>query len=201
MCVWGGGINNARIKEFHYIGSDISELMNEGAVNFHSDVKMDFLTQDTISKVVRDVKEMFGRNLSLFYGLSVSVRYAVRTAIDLIEVAERTELSIYNRLSLTYDSETLVSVYGTGKSVYIISLPMLIKGLSERGIFAKYCMANMQYNKDGEKTVRASIAISKHQMVLDEFIRKYDECIDKSIHIEGVEKGEWKDLKELYVCR
>lgn len=194
--VFGGG-NAAKIRGFHYIGSDISELMNEGAACFHSGIKMDFSTQDTMSGVINEVKEKFGSNLSLFYGLSVSIRYAVRTAADLIEVADSTELSIYNRLSLTFDNETLVSVYGTGKSVYIVPLPRLVEGLREKGFYAKYCTANMQRGKDGGNTVRASVAISKHQKVLEEFIRKYDECIDKSIHIKGVEKGEWKDLGEL----
>ncbi|MBD5444739.1 MAG: hypothetical protein HDR29_04220 [Lachnospiraceae bacterium] len=58
-------------------------------------------------------------------------------------------------------------------------------------------ITNMQRNKDGEHTARASIAISVSQVVLAGFMAKYDECIDKSICIEGIDKGEWKDLKEL----
>ena len=199
--VYRGGVNSKKIREFHYIGSDISELMNEGAACFHSGIKMDFSVQDTISGVISEVKEKFGRNLSLFYGLGVSIRYAVRTASDLIDAADSTELSIYNRLSLTFDNESLVSVYGTGKSVYIVSLPRLVEGLQEKGFFAKYCTANMQHEKDGRNTVRASVAISKHQNFLDDFIREYDACIDKSIHIEGIEKGEWKDLGDLLLGR
>lgn len=195
--VYGEGRNLKKIKEFHYIGSDISELMNEGAANLHSGIKMDFSTEDTILEVVRDIKKKFRDKLSLFYGLSVSVRYAVRDAKDLIETAETAELSIYNRLSMTYGDETLVSVYGTGKSVYMVSLPKLVEQIEEKGLCAKYCRANMQRDKDGENTVRASIAISAKKDVLDEFTDRYDECIDKSVCIEGIEKGEWKDLKEL----
>lgn len=172
-------------------------MMNEGAANFHSNIKIDFSTQDTIAGVVREIKKKFGNKLSLFYGLSVSVRYAVRDAEDLIETAEASELSIYNRLSMTYDEETLVSVYGTGKCVYIVSLPKLIRRIKEKGLWAKYCTANMQRNKDGEHTVRASLAISAKHDVLDEFTTRYNECVDKSIHIDGVEKGEWKDIAEL----
>lgn len=195
--VFGGGHNIDQIKGFHYIGSDISELMNEGAQNFHSNFKMNFSTQDTISKLVAEIKEKYGSNLSLFYGLSVSVRYAVRDAEDLIEAADIAELSIYNRMSLTFDDKTLVSVYGTGKNVYIVSLPKLIEGLKKRRLYAKYCTANMQFKKDGNNTIRASIAISRYQNTLDRFTQKYNECIDKCIHVKGVEKGEWKELNEL----
>lgn len=72
-----------------------------------------------------------------------------------------------------------------------------MKGIEEKGLYAKYCTANMQHNKDGEGTVRASIGIAKSQEVLDEFIAQYESCIDKSIQIEGIEKGQWKELKEL----
>lgn len=191
------GENIGKIKGFEYIGSDISELMNEGAAGFHSDVKMNFSTRDTIAGVVEEVKEKFGKEISLFYGLSVSIRYAVRNASDLIKVAALSELSIYNRLSVTFDDETQVSVYGTGKSVYIVSLPELIKEMEEKGICARYCTANMQYKKDGENTLRVSVAFSRYPEVLEKFIGIYDECIDKSIQISGVEKGEWRSLEEL----
>lgn len=201
--VYGEGKFCKKIKEFHYIGSDISELMNEGAAAFHSDVRMDFSTQGTISGVIKEVKEKLGggQKLSLFYGLSVSMRYAVRDAKDLIETAEETELSIYNRLSVTYDDETMVSNYGTGKSVYIISLPKLVQQIREKGFYAKYCTANMQRNKDGEHTVRASIVISADQKLMEKFIEEYDTCIEKSMHIDGVERGSWEDLGELLLNR
>lgn len=195
--VFHGGRNIEKIRRLEYIGSDISELMNEGAESFHSDVKMEFTTEDTIDGVVTDIRDRLHKELALFYGLSVSVRYAVREAEDLVRVADLSELSMYNRLSLTYGEQTYVSVYGTGKSVYIVSLPKLVEGLKEKGIHAKYCTANMQHGKDGENTVRASVITSKSEDVLHTFIKEYESCIEKSSHIPGVEKGEWKDLEEL----
>ncbi len=195
--VFGNAQAIEKIRKFEYIGSDISELMNEGAAGFHSDVKMEFTTEDTISGVISDILNRLHKKISLFYGLGVSVRYAVRETEDLIKAADFSELSMYNRLSLTYDRNTLVSVYGTGKSVYIVSLPKFVEGLKEKGIHAKYCTANMQYNKDGENTVRASIITSKSEGMLNKFIEVYEECIKKSIQIQGVENGEWKDLEEL----
>lgn len=195
--VFGNGQAIEKIRNFEYVGSDISELMNEGAANFHSDIKMDFTTEDTIGGVISDIQNRLQKKIALFYGLSVSVRYAVRDAEDLINVADLSELSMYNRLSLTRDRDTLISVYGTGKSVYIVSLPMLAEGLKKKGIHAKYCTANMQHGKDGENTLRASIITSKSEDVLNKFIAVYEECIAKSIQISGVEKGEWKDLDEL----
>lgn len=195
--VFGNGGAIEKIRNFEYVGSDISELMNEGAASFHSDVKMDFTTRDTIDGVLSDIQNRLQKKISLFYGLSVSVRYAVRNAEDLIMAADLSELSMYNRLSLTYDRETLVSVYGTGKSVYIVSLPELVEGFEKKGIHAMYCTANMQYEKDGKNTVRASIIASKSEEVLNRFIVAYDECSTKSMQIPGVEKGEWKELVDL----
>ena len=195
--VFGEGQAIEKIRNLEYVGSDIADLMNEGAAAFHSDIKMDFTTEDTIAGVISDIQNRLQKKISLFYGLSVSVRYAARDAEDLIKVADLSELSMYNRLSLTYDKQTLISVYGTGKSVYIVSLPQLIEGLKAKGIHARYCTANMQYGKDGENTVRASIITSKSENTLDKFITIYEECIEKSIQIPGVEKGEWKDLEEL----
>lgn len=192
-----GGVNIDKIKSFHYIGSDISELMNEGAACFHSGIKMEFTTEDKVVGVIQDIKRKWKDGISLFYGLSVSVRYAVRNAEDLVNVAALSELSLYNRLSVTFMNETLVSVYGTGKSVYIVSLPQLVQELKEQRFCAKYCTANMQHDKDGKNTVRVSIAISKSNDTLCKFINIYDECIEKSIHISGIERGEWKDLEEL----
>lgn len=199
--IYSGGKNITKIRNFHYIGSDISELMNEGAACFHSGVKMDFVTEEKIADVVQRIKEKWKAGLSLFYGLSVSVRYAVREAEEIVEAAMLSDLSIYNRLSVTFENETLVSVYGTGKSVYIISLPQLVQGLKKQGLCAKYCTANMQHEKDGQNTVRVSIAISKSDNKLCEFIKIYDECIEKSICIPGVETGEWRDLEGLLSCK
>lgn len=192
----GGG---EKIKSFEYIGSDISQLMNEGAASFHSDVKMSFTTADTISGVISDIRNRLQKKLNLFYGVSVSVRYAVREARDLAEMAEFSDLSIYNRLSVTLDEGTLASVYGTGKSVYIISVRDLIKELDARKIYARYCTANMQFEKDGKNTLRASIIISAKEDLLDRFVGIYNECIDKCMSIEGVENGEWKPLAELLI--
>lgn len=195
--VFSGGQNVEKINKFEYIGSDISEMMNEGAASFHSNNLMSFSTAGTIAELMSEMKEKFGKRLSLFYGVSVSVRYAVRKAEDLVKAALTTDLSIYNRLSVTFCKETQVSVYGSGKSVYIVSLPELVSGLKKKGIHAKYCTANMQYGKDGEDTVRASIIISEYPELLEQFIKVYEDCIDQSFQISGVEKGEWKNLEEL----
>lgn len=129
------------------------------------------------------------------------MRYAVRDAADLVNIADQTSLSIYNRLSLTYDHQTAVLIYGTGKSVYIISLQSLIEGLRAKRIHAKYCTANMQYERDGKNTVRASIAISKDSGALSRFIDYYNVCMFKSKKIPGVEVGEWRELEYLLLDR
>lgn len=195
--VFSGGQNIERISGFEYICSDISEMMNEGAAAFHGNNTMSFSTAGTIAELMSEVREKFRKRLSLFYGVSVSVRYAVRRAGDLIEAAATADLSIYNRLSVVLGKETRVGVYGSGKRVYIVSLPELVSGLKEKGICARYCTANMQYGKDGADTVRASVIISENQELLDRFVRVYGDCIDQSLRIPEVEKGEWKDLEEL----
>lgn len=196
-CVFHNGKNIPKIQGFQYIGSDISELMNDGAKAFHDKVDMGFTTAGTISEMVSDVCKRLMKTIDLFYGLSVSVRYAVRDAMDLVAVADCAALSIYNRLSLTYEDKTAVLVYGTGKSVYVVSLRSLVEGLRAKGIRAMYCTANMQHERDGKNTVRASVAISKHSDVLERFIGHYEACVHKSRDIPGVEAGEWRELEEL----
>jgi hypothetical protein len=195
--VFHNGENISKIDGFDYVCSDMAEMMNEGAASFHSNVSMCSSTEDTISGLFDDVKDRLKKNIDLFYGVSVSIRYAVRNAADLVKAAENSKLSIYNRLSLTYDDKTLVNVYGTGKAVYIVSLKELREGLAAKGLHAYYCTANMQYNKDGENTVRASVIISESEKLLERFMDEYNYCVEKSIEIEDVEKGEWKKLSEL----
>ncbi len=190
------GTNIEKIRKFHYIGSDISEMMNDGAKAFHPDFRMDFSTEYTLDAVVDDICNRISDRLALFYGLSVSIRYAIREAKDLVKIAEKSDISVYNRLSLSL-GDTMMSVYGTGKTVYIISLPELVSLLSKKGYKAKYCTANMQREKDGKETVRVSVIISENTKMLDKFIEIYSECIDKSLCIQGVEQGEWKDIKYL----
>lgn len=195
--VYNAGKNIENIKKMEYICSDISELMNEGAREFHSSIKMYASSEDTISGLIEDVHGRLQKSIDLFYGVSVSIRYAVREAADLVKVASQAKLSIYNRLSFTYDNRTIVLTYGTGKAVYIISLKELVEGLEKEGITAKYCEANMQYDKDGKNTVRVSLIIAKDRQIIDKFISEYENCIIKSAEIEGVERGRWKDIREL----
>ena len=191
------GKNVKKIKGLHYIGSDIAEMMNEGAKALHSDYKMDFCDKYTLATTIDDICDRITDRLALFYGLSVSIRYAIRNAEDLVKIAKKTDLSIYNRLSLTFDGETKVNIYGTGKTVYIVSLPELVRQLELAGFKAKFCTKNMQREKDGANTVRASIIISKEEEILTQFINNYETCIVKCGDIPNVEAWEWLDIKEL----
>lgn len=195
--VYNAGENVEKIKQFEYICSDISRMMNEGAKEFHKDIKMKESLEDTIVGLIDDVNNRLNSNIDLFYGVSVSIRYAVRQAYDLVKMAKQAQLSIFNRLSLTYEDSTKISVYGSGKSVYTVSLKELVEELEKENIFAKYCEANMQVNKDGNDTIRVSVAIAKDTDILDKFIYEYERCVDKSLGIKGVEKGQWKDLRTL----
>ena len=194
--VYNGGKNIEKIKGFHYVGSDLSQLMNEGAKAFHQDFRMDFSEAPTIAELFDDIRERIAPRLSLFYGLSVSIRYAVRTSYDLVEAAKYSDLCVYNRLSLSLVGDKKL-VYGTGKTVYVISLDDLIQGLQELGASAIFCTANMQYDRDGKDTVRASLIISENKGKLDKFIAAYRNCIEKSMNIVGVEQGEWHELINL----
>lgn len=86
---------------------------------------------------------------------------------------------------------------GTGKYVYIISLPEFVKIMKKNGYIAKYCTANMQYNRDGNDTVRASIIISQSEHIINQFIENYENYIEQSISINEVVKGKWKELEHL----
>ena len=182
------------IKSTYYIASDISGMMNEGAKALHSDIEIIDSTAPTIKELVEDISNRMHRSLRLFYGLSVSVRYAVRQSADILSIAKISEISVYNRLSFSY-GDTYSTVYGTGKAVYIISLSEVIKQLEKEGVCAFYCTANMQFNKDGNNSVRASVIISKNKELIDHFILEYEFCVKQCGNI--VKKGEWRPLKTL----
>lgn len=186
--------NVERIKKAFYIASDISDMMNQGAKAFHPDVEMLASTAPTIRELVLDISANMKKKLALFYGLSVSMRYAVRDSKDLVDIAHISGLSIYNRLSLSL-RDTYSMVYGTGKTVYIISVDDLTRQLHDAGYHALYCTANMQSEKDGKDSVRASVVIAKDSGLIDAFISEYEACIDKCG--SGIEKGDWKPLEFL----
>lgn len=193
--VFNEGNNIERIKSAHYIASDISDMMNEGAKAFHPDIKIESFPEPTIKELVVSLREK-SKVLDLFYGLSVSIRYAVRQSQDLIDTAKISRLSIYNRLSMSFGG-TITDSYGTGKTVYIISLPELISYLDKNKMYAKFCTANMQYERDGEDTIRASVIISRDEDVIKQFISEYEKCAEKCEGVSKIEKGEWKNLCEL----
>lgn len=192
-----GGAHLEKIHGFHYVGSDLSRLMNDGAQAFHADYQMDFSTAPTIADMLQDIQNRIVPRLALFYGLSVSIRYAVRKAEDLVGAARCADLCVYNRLSLSL-AEDKTLVYGTGKTVYVVSLDELTRGLKALGASAYFCTANMQYERDGKETVRASIIVSKDKARLDRFIAEYQQCIGKSKGVANVEDGRWMDLEELH---
>ena len=106
------------------------------------------------------------KKIGLFYGLSVSLRYALREASDLIKVAVNSKLTIFNRVSLSYTGNEQV-IAGRGK--------------------------------DGEDTIRVSIAFSKKENFVTEFVNNYNYYIDKLIETNEFDYkyGEWKSIQEL----
>lgn len=189
--VYHGGENISDINKIEYIGSDISIMMNKGAQAFHPGNKFIFSLADTIRDLLNEIDP-----IDLFYGLSISLRYALREAEDLVNIGLKSRLAIFNRLSLS-KNETKCKIAGTGKYTYIISLPDFVKLLHKHCIAAKYCTANMQMNKDGVETIRASIIMSKDERILEKFISHYQSYVDKSSAIKGVEKGVWRNIDDL----
>lgn len=88
---------------------------------------------------------------------------------------------------------------GTGKHGYIMSIPE-IKGLFDKNeIIAMYTTENMQSGKDGEDTIRVSIAFSKQQDIVTEFANNYNCLVDKLVETNDAvyTHGEWKNIQEL----
>jgi len=189
--VYSNGENIDKIRGMRYFGSDISAMMNRGGMELHNGLDLQFSEAPTIKDLFQEID-----HCALFYGLSVSLRYALRNASDFKAITDKTELSIFNRLSLSRGS-TRQMIYGTGKHVYIISLPELINVLDHNQVYGMYCTANMQYERDGEGSLRASIILSKDWEKIREYIQNYTRYIDMSLGIENVVKGEWKDIHYL----
>lgn len=187
------GANIDKMKQLTYLGSDISEMMNRGVQTLHPDIKFQFSTADTISKLMDE-----WHSIGMFYGLSVSLRYALRTAADVIKVALNSDIVTFNRISLSYNGNEQVKA-GTGKYAYVMSIPELKELLAANNIVAKYTTENMQQNKDGERTVRVSLVLSKSPDIVEQFIREYNSCISKMMdsNVITYQTGCWKDFSEL----
>ena len=196
--VFHDGKHFDQILKAKYLASDISDMMNEGAIALHPHTPIESTTASTIHQLIKEIKASSLR-LNIFYGLGVSVRYAIRSSRDIIDMTDVCDFQMYNRLSLSY-ADTLTSVYGTGKTVYIISLDELIEGLNKKKVIAKFCTANMQYEKDGYNTVRASVIIGRTEKDLERYITEYNTCIDLIASTESIDKGEWRALSELRKC-
>ncbi len=190
--VYYNGKNIERIQSMPFLGSDISEFMNQGAATFHSNMNLCFSTAPTMHKLMEEE-----RQYALVYGLGVSMRYTLRGGEDLLEIAEKSDLAVFNRLSFTRSSKTVQMIYGTGKYEYIISLPEVVDLLEQCQIKAYYCTANMQEGKDGPDSIRVSVAISRDGKRIEEFIQRYGEIVGRSLMVEGVIQGEWRNLAEL----
>lgn len=136
--------------------------------------------------------------IGLFYGLSVSLRYALREASDLIKVADNSNLTIFNRVSLSYTGNEQV-IAGTGKHGYIMSIPELKKLFKENEINAMYTTENMQNGKDGNDTIRVSMVFSKKESLVGEFVNHYNHYTDKLIETKEFDykHGEWRSIQEL----
>lgn len=191
--VFSQGKNIGKIKKLKYLGSDISEMMNRGAKEFHPDMEFEFSTVGTIDQLMDEYKK-----IGLFYGLSISLRYALREAKDIKKIAQNSDIVIFNRISLSY-GKTLKIEAGTGKYAYVISIDELRECLKQTGIHAKFTTENMQKNKDGIDTVRVSMVISKQKKLINDFANYYDQCIAKVVTsgIMGIETGKWMDIGEL----
>lgn len=187
------GANIDKIKQLTYLGSDISEMMNRGAETLHPGIKFKFSTADTVSKLMDE-----WQSIGMFYGLSVSLRYALRTAADVVKVALNSDIVAFNRISLSYNGNEQIKA-GTGKYAYVMSIPELKELLSANNIVAKYTTENMQRNKDGENTIRVSLVLSKSSELVEAFMKEYDLCISKMVasNVITYEIGQWKDFSEL----
>ncbi len=191
--MFGGGQNADDIKKLLYLGSDISEMMNRGAELLHPECKFKFSTADTVHSLVEDFKD-----IGLFYGLSISLRYALREAQDLIDAANNSGIVILNRLSLARGKTRKIEA-GTGKYAYVISIEELQELLKRNKVYAKISTGSMQLNKDGENTVRVSIVMSREKRFVDDFMKLYDGLIINIKEQSTVEvaDSEWRDISEL----
>ncbi|MFI3202377.1 MAG: hypothetical protein R3Y54_12815, partial [Eubacteriales bacterium] len=170
------------------IGSDISELMNQGAHEFHPEYLVDTYREDTASKFLNAINE----EVDLLYGLSVSLRYALRESEDLIKIANQCKLAVFNRISFS-KTDTLVSDMGTGKSVYIISLPEYTEKLAQMGISAKFHVESIQKDRDGAETIRATVIMAKEENLLVEYQKNHN-CM---MEILQGKVDTWEGIEEL----
>ena len=197
--VFNNGGNSKDIESMHYVASDISEMMNEGAATFHPGTEVVSTLAPTVGDLVLDLRNRLNIRLAMFYGLGVSIRYAIRSASDYANMADVCDLQVYNRISFCH-GKSRTSVYGTGKTVYIISIEEFVDTLKKNGLYAMYCTGSMQFNRDGEDSIRASMIISRDKTQLESFIELCDSCIDMCRRQKVcIDTYEWKDIEALLV--
>lgn len=189
--VLSNGKNIDKIKALTYLGSDISDMMNRGAKELHPEFRFKFSTADTVSKLMDEFNQ-----IGMFYGLSVSLRYALREAKDLLKVANNSEIVVLNRISLSFNGNEQIKA-GTGKYAYLLSADELKALFRENGVFAKYTTQNRQINKDGNNTVRVSMVISRNKDMVNDFTDKYNQYIANVAAVMNFEMGKWLDIDEL----
>ena len=189
--VLNDGKHVAGIKDLRYLGCDVSEFMNKGAEALHEQLKIRFTKAPTIDALMRETLQ-----LSLFYGLGISLRYSLREAKDILNICKKTEIALFNSLSLAKTGGSMLT-FGTGKKVYIVSLQDLTGQLKDNGIRAKYYAPSAIEDKDGPDTLRAFVVMAKDADVLEAFVSNYGHCINKSFIVPGVQTGQWKELENL----
>ncbi len=185
-------INGGKCVDFfntaQYIGCDISELMNKGAKELHENFEVITFSQPTAREFIDNCSFPIG----LFYGLSVSLRYSLRSSLDLIAIGQKSELSVFNRLSFSL-SETIVSDSGTGKNIYIVSLDEYVSLLKQNGLNCIFTPTGIQLNKDGNNTIRATIVMSKKETLIEEYIQNYQK--NEKLFVDNL--SEWYDISDL----
>lgn len=92
--VFNNGMLVDKINDLTYLSSD---MMLHGGVLLHPDVKIEVCNDPAVAELMEVYKE-----IGLFYGLSVSLRYALRESSDLIKIADNSNLTIFNSVSLLY---------------------------------------------------------------------------------------------------
>jgi hypothetical protein len=185
------GIHIESIETGRYIGCDISDLMNKGAKEFHPNAKFQFFTDATTASLLTSNSFEF----DLFYGVSISMQYSLRSATDMIEICKRSELSVIRSLWFSLDETRSVDL-GTGKRGYNISLNEFIKLLDGTGLSAKFYDPNLYINKDTNSIVMDIIVGNTE--VLDRFVNYYTEA--NSIFTNGNKENvenQWCDVSLL----
>ncbi|MEE9382926.1 MAG: hypothetical protein V3V08_05880 [Nannocystaceae bacterium] len=151
-----GGLElRSYLERAHFVGHEISELMNRTTEAIHPNMAFSFATDAR-------AKDFLARRLAydVYYCMSVCFQYCLESAQELAAICQPAKLSVLNQLPVSLQASRPV-VLATGKRGVNISLSEFIDGVAQLDLAFYFQHSQLKYYEAGE-VLRATRASEAH---------------------------------------